>query len=330
MNLLVSAARVIHPSPMSGFKYGIRDCDVVDKVTLHSFRQKRAQWSSWLEDDPDHAIWNVVHALVWRDTTFAAISKLALDSPEGPLHTTLLGETIVNGHVIMQVMALRRLTDRRGGVISLPRLITDIKAHWHLLTRENFVCFDGLPYDYKAAAGKYWKDKKPGVAIWVETTGPMAYGTSERLHHHFDRLSGVLPSHRSRTDRLPKSLIERVGGWLTSSEANEIAKWSHTYLAHAGDSQDRQAIEHIQVTNDKITAAIRDLARVTEAVSCEILYMRGRTGALMPVAQYDVFERLELPIAPQSVRDAAADAWDTKSREWDDAVSDVRDTILKG
>jgi hypothetical protein len=312
---------------MNAYSYDIRDCDVVDRAALNSFRQKRAQWSNWLDDDPDHAIWNVVHTLVWRDTTFTALSKLALENPESPLHAPLLAETIVNGHVTMQVLALRRLTDRGSGVISLPTLIKDLKRHWHLLTRENFVCFDGLPYDHEAAAREYWADKEPGVAIWVETAGPKAYGTSGLLHAQFDRLAGIDAANRSRSDCLPRSLITKVEGWLLNSGAEEVAKWSHPYLAHAGNSQDREAIAHIQVTNDKITAAIRDVARVAEALSGEILYIGGRTGSLMPVAQYDVFERLERPIALQLQRDAAEDVWNTKSREWDAALSDVRDAL---
>jgi hypothetical protein len=145
------------------YSYDLRDCDVVDKTALHSFREKRTQWSNWLDDDPDHAIWDVVIGLVWRDTTFATISKLALENPEGPLNTTLLAETIVTGHVATQVLALRRLTDRGSNVISLHRLIRDFKQHRRLLTRENFVCFDGLPYDYQAVMSDVLAERGPGV-----------------------------------------------------------------------------------------------------------------------------------------------------------------------
>ena len=311
------------------YKYTLSDCRVVDKAALNSFRQKRAQWVNWLDDDPDHAIWTAISSLVWRDTTFAAISKLALDAPEGPLNATLIGETIVSGHVTMQVLALRRLTDRGTNVISLPRLITDLRRHWHLLTRENFVCFDGLPYDYAAVMREDWATRGPGVQ-WVDTSGPKAWGTSQLLHVHFDRLSGIQEANRSRNDVLPISLLAKVEGWLRNSGAEEIAKWSHRYLAHAGSSQDREAIAHIQVTNNKITAAIRDVARATEALSAEILYAGGRMNALMPVAQYNVFERLERPIALESQQHVVSDVWETKSNEWDAALSGVRDALFEG
>jgi len=69
---------------------------------------------------------------------------------------------------------------------------------------------------------------------------------------------------------------------------------------------------------------------VTEALSAEILGISGRLNALMPVAQYDVFERLEKPIASKLQRDAAADVWKKKSEEWDAALNDVRDALYGG
>jgi hypothetical protein len=150
------------------------------------------------------------------------------------------------------------------------------------------------------------------------------------LHAQFDRLSGIQARNRSRNDTLSNSLIKKVEGCLLNSGAEEIARWSHRYLAHAGSRQDREAIRHVQVTNNKITAAIRDVARVTEALSADILGISGRMNALMAVAQYDVFERLEKPVASELQRDAAAVVWDRKSDEWDAALSDVRDALCGG
>jgi hypothetical protein len=36
-----------------------------------------------------------------------------------------------------------------SGIISLRRLAKDLKRNFKLLTRENYVCYDGLPYDYR-------------------------------------------------------------------------------------------------------------------------------------------------------------------------------------
>jgi hypothetical protein len=34
--------------------------------------------------------------------------------------------------------------------LSLPRLVKDLERNRDLFTRENYICHDGLPYDYQA------------------------------------------------------------------------------------------------------------------------------------------------------------------------------------
>lgn len=38
----------------------------------------------------------------------------------------------------------------------------------------------------------------------------------------------------NREDRRPLALVDRIEGWLNNGGADELAKWSHAYLAHAG------------------------------------------------------------------------------------------------
>jgi hypothetical protein len=52
----------------------------------------------------------------------------------------------------------------------------------------------------------------------------------------------------------------------------------------------------LNVTASKITNAIKAMSRVTEAVSAYIRFDGGRSGSLMPVAQFNQFEKLDKPI----------------------------------
>jgi hypothetical protein len=45
------------------------------------------------------------------------------------------------------------------------------------------------------------------------------------------------------------------------------------------------------VTTNKIADTTKALARVTEAISAWILFAGGRTNSLMPVAQFNPFEK---------------------------------------
>ena len=57
----------------------------------------------------------------------------------------------------------------------------------------------------------------------------------------------------------------------------------------------RKRIADLMVTTNKVTDAIKALARVTEAISAWLLFAGGRTNSLMPVAQFNQFEKLDKP-----------------------------------
>jgi len=81
----------------------------------------------------------------------------------------------------------------------------------------------------------------------------------------------------------------------------------------------------IMVTANKITDAIKALARVTEAISAWLLFAGGRSNSLMPVAQFNPFEKLDTPIMRAGVRAGAeTDAY----RLWRQ-LSDERNRYLE-
>lgn len=282
--------------------YTLAQCDVPEerRAALQSYRDKRRLWLSWISTDEHHAIWTVLSSMVWTDVAFKTLTNFAVGDEGNALNNQLMVEALLNGHVATQVLAIRRLMDDgNSDIISLRRLIKDLKRNFTLFTRENYVCFDGLPYDYEAVrharfmehAGNWGKG-----GIWVPTSGPQGDGTSEMAHEQFDKLAGVDAAKRSREDRLPASLLATIEKWLDDSGADDLAKWSHAYLAHAGGPESRKRIVDLRVTTNKITDAIKALARVTEAISAWLLFAGGRSNSLMPVAQFNPFDKLDKPI----------------------------------
>ena len=147
-------------------------------------------------------------------------------------------------------------------------------------------------------------------------------------HEQFDRLAGINPGKRDRNDRLPKSLLGTIEGWLDGSGAEELADWSHAYLAHAGGPDRRKQIEEGLVTADKISEATRTLVRATEAVSAYVLFAGGRLNGLVPVAQFDQFEHLDQPAIQPAHKGNAAHSWDALSRERDTYAAGVEDDLI--
>jgi hypothetical protein len=309
------------------YQYAIGQCDVPPErhSALEAYRAKRRQWLEWLDTDEHHAIWTSVLALVWNDVSFRTLAQLAVDNPESCLGNTLVAEKLIDGHVATQILAIRRLVDNGRNVISLRSLIKDVRRNVKLFTRENYVCFDGLPYDYEAVRRTNRAGKVP---FWGATKGPDAWATSSMVHEHFDRLSGVNAANRSREDRLPVALVDAVEGWLDNSHADELAGWSHAFLAHAGSAKSREKIKQAIVNNNKITEAIRVIARVTEGISAEILYASGRLNSLMPTAQFDQLENLDKPVMRADQETRAYEMWDGLSAERDRFCEGVGEELI--
>jgi hypothetical protein len=212
------------------YRYPLADCDVPPerRAALEAYRAKRRQWLSWLDTDEHHAIWSAISAMVWTDVAFRTLTQLAIDYEETCLSNTLMAEQIINGHVATQVLTIRRLVDNSGtDVISLRRLIKDVRRNWKLFTRENYICHDGLPYDYQAVMQNEMATRAGTGVFWGATTGPDSYGSSSMAHELFDRLSGIQPDNRSREDRLPIALLDTIERWLDISGADALAGWSH-------------------------------------------------------------------------------------------------------
>jgi hypothetical protein len=315
------------------YQYSLAQCDVPieRRSQLESYRSHRRRWISWLDTDEHHAIWTTLSQMVWTDVSFWTFRELAegheKTGEKTCLHNPLIVEQIVYGHVARQVLAIRRLMDKTSGVISLRRLITDLRSNWALFTRENYVCHDGLPYDYEAVTLKEFKERAGKGAFWAATTGPGAHGTSRMAHEQFDRLAGNDPAKRTREDRLPRSLLETIEGWLEGSGAEVLAAYSHDYLAHAGGPNRRKQITDGLVAADKISEAIRTLVRATEAVSAYVLYAGGRLNGLVPVAQFDQFEHLDQP-AVQRRRNHPGAFWDRFSEERDAYAAGVEEALI--
>lgn len=312
---------------MSGYKFSVTDCDVLDKERLAKFREKRNQWINWLDDDKHHAIWQVLTDMVWNEVAFKTLGQIADAENESALNNPLISEAVVRGHVAIQVLAIRRLTDTTKGVLSLSKLLQDIRSNLRLITRENYVAFDGLPYDYSVVEEEHYRTRGTGV-MWLDTTGPKAFSTACMAHEAFDRMSSISPDRRSRDDRLPTKLIDTIERWVTECGAKDIASWSHNHLAHAGSLASRQAIADYSISGAKIGAAIKGLARAAEALSAYILYSSGRMNALMPTPQFDQFELLENAVLSSASRADPTMVWETLTREYDGSLGEVETDLI--
>jgi hypothetical protein len=269
--------------------------------------------------------------MVWRDVVFRTIADVANSDPQSALHNPLLTEALLSGYFSTQVLAIRRLMENTSKpVISLTGLLKELRRSLKLMTRENVVCYDGLPYDSRAAQERVMMAQlRQGAGFyWGARTGRDAGMPAEQAHRKFDRLIGIQSQNRRREDRLPARIIDTLEQWLADSGADEIVKWSHTLLAHAvgSTSPTRSAIAAAAPTADKITHCINVFVRVAEAVTNSILNQSGR-GMLVPMPQFNPFEKLTNPCWPAGDRATLDGYWDQHAKVRNDYLEGIEEAL---
>jgi hypothetical protein len=267
----------------------ICECDVQDKEVLAIFRAKRVNWNNWLFED-SLSISNQISHMLWKDAifrTFNEARRLTINRESeslgfnGPL-LHLLDE----GFLVLQVMAIRRLTDRnfydpKKGVLSVSRLIDDMSANIDIFTRENYVSHDGSKYEGLS-------HEKNRIDKWMQW---------KKKHENFDKLSNVSPQNRSRTDRVNKSIFIKLNKELKICE--NLRTYTNKFIAHASDPIGRLKLTENQkkVTLDKLEQCYKAIIRVSSFIGVIVLY--EHTLGRVPTPQYDHLENIEKPMVSQ-------------------------------
>src|SRR5580704_4282273 len=177
----------------------VQDCDVQNRASLVEYRAKRDEWLRWYEvrKNEPNTIQQQIFSMIFIDLAYRTLTepRRATDpNLKIAARNSMLAHLLDQGYVASQVLAIRRLLDKRRRVISVRRLLDDIDENRHLLTREVYVCYDGLPYDPEA-----WRalPRTPEMNIWgIEAPGLGKYLGARFRHEAFDRLSNILPLHR--------------------------------------------------------------------------------------------------------------------------------------
>ena len=307
------------------YKYPVEECDVEDKDRLHQFRKMRTKWIEWLRGHDIHSIRPQINKLLWDDVLFRTVNDLRRLAIENPNEDVGFNEAVLSlfdaGFVATQATAIRRLTERpmatsrnkNRGVISLGRLITDIKNHHHLLTREFYVSHDGCPYDPKPIKDEWLRTKSTKMSSMGITTealpyfGPSSWGNSEEANNCFDILSGLGPANRSRDDLIESHWFD----WLFSelSVCDDIRKYTDKFLAHAAEPHSRKELTHEQigVTLKQLRLCQKAIFETARFLHGPLLWV-GESTAL-PIPTYNQLENLDKRWVSQDGNEAAETAW---------------------
>jgi hypothetical protein len=336
--LILLMVTVVWTTNAMTYEYLPEDCDVADRERLVAYRAKRSEWLRLLDDDPQHSISKQLSAMQWNDVAYRCFNearRFASAAQPTSAVAPMLGEFLDVGYVATQVLAISKLLERNPkdpnkSVISLRRVVEDLAEHRQLLTREMFICHDGLPYDPAPARERFYTAlaSQPGSkAAWVATREPEGWGTVELMHTTFDRLSGVTSAQRSRDDLIRTDIFDALELGLKQPVFTTLLQLRHKLIAHAADSNNRPNSLQQATLNDLLSAH-RILVKTAHTIGATLLFESGAGG--LPTPQFDQFEHLQHPfINPNNLEDLEK-SWNDQSKIRDEWLRQADAELLAG
>ncbi len=301
------------------YKFPIEECDVENKDSLQDLRNKMEEWENWLYKDDVSSIWHQIDRMLHNHAAFKFINegrRLFIEAEMKNLSANnyLLNNVINDGYIATQTMAIRRLIEKKQNKddrqpISIKRLVSDIKSHRNLLTRENYVAFDGLPYDYESARYRFYEQEQifqDGKVACVPQNGPLACDKSEELHENFDQLAGITAENRNRKDKINQGVFSKIDKYLNKQAFADISHFADKMIAHAADQISRETIpnKELEVTLRKLETCHKILCQISKSITFQLL---PQIDAMVPMVDDadDIFEHLDQPWLNSSLLESA-------------------------
>lgn len=311
---------------MHTYKYPIEICDVpvVRRKALVEYRNFRIKCLDYIRSEADTSVFTQLSRLAWYTAVFKTLNNArAIESARavnGPMW-----DLVVTGYATIVTLGVRRLVDDDRRVDSVRNVLTQLKKRPELLRRENYVCFDGVPYDGSEACSRHFSR----LAVTAACTSASLeekdsierdseWGMAEILHKAFDRLAGH-PIKRSRNDSVSASLIDLMISRIDSPAIKRVCHLADRKFAHA---ERIKAQDPLPVTTlDDIDESLETLFRVTNFLSSSI-FQDAHFVRVVPVPQYNVLGGLDEPWISKALLPELRRQWDQTCSRMDDWATD--------
>jgi len=310
-----------------GYKYPVDECSVpvVRRRGLEAYRSFRWDCLERLQGDADTSVLNQVLGLTWHTAVFRTLNEARRIEHDRSVNGAMW-ELITVGYANLVCLGVRRLVDRHTDTDSVWNVVTRVERRPELLTRENYVCHDGLPFDFEAVERKHIASYVPGSgARWLATEGPEAFESSRLRHEAFDGLCGY-PSRRRPLDKVETSIFSALRTQLEHPTIEKVCRMVDRTIAHAERLAQGAAAVPVATYND-IDEALGIIARVAQFLSWNLLG-EGGFGSIVATPQFDVLASLEEPWCKADTIPALQEHWYAVSKNMDDWVSTTEARLL--
>ena len=297
-------------------------------------KAKLEEWRRWMNAKDPHSITYQIYQMIWDDAVYRVINECRRLSPTAEEDGVQLNGTIHRFidkcYFRLQPLAIRRLVERNPRredrhIISLRRLLDDIRAQAHLVTRKAFFEAEGLAYDYAAAkeaaerdAQRWFEEAtaRGGNAYWPDPELENAWERPRDLHADFDRFSKTNPDARSESDALDPCLIDALCQRLKVCDG--VQQYVNKRVAHAADPANRDQVseEAKNLCIARIEECHKAICGVASFVSVYLL--RGAQLSPLPIPQFDQLAYIEKPWVRKEDVAHLANLWNDFERETHD------------
>jgi hypothetical protein len=223
----------------------------------------------------ENSLQTIVESLAWNDSIYRTFNQglgLSQSKDRAQQLPVSLIEYIHHAHTAYVAISLRKLYDEKKkgsrAVNSLRTVTKRIVDNAHLFTRENFVTFDGIPYDEED--GVDWKTK----------------AVVQGRHMQFDALCQIGAGERRRkTDRLDPTIPNML--YIRTALSPKIEIYANKFLAHSSSISNRpdEQLTLQGMTLGRFQAQYRNIIWSTQQIAkflCEAFL------SLVPTPQFDV------------------------------------------
>lgn len=278
---------------------------------LH-FIQVRKKLFDCMYEDSANGLQNIVESIAWNDSIYRTFNEglrlVQSELKKKRLPNSLI-EYIHHAHIAYVIISLRKLYDDkkegRRAVNSLRTVTQRIVDNAHLFTRENFVTFDGLPYNSQDA--RDWR-----IEAMVENR-----------HFQFDSFSGVKKmSSRRNTDRLDVKIPEYLH--LHTRLRTEIESFANKFLAHSSSLKNRpnELLTFQNLSLLRIQAQCKNVIWCTQQVA---RFLSAPFLSVVPTPQFDVLMNWENGLFDDNIKKKLSNYWEVRMRWWQKWTDYYRD-----
>gem|GEM_PF-2000287 len=278
------------------YKYAIEECDINESKqdALRSYRRIRQNCLEHIRGPSTYPIYRQLSKLAWHTAVFQTLNEARRLEPDAPVNGPAW-ELLREGYASLMALGIRRLLDKDRRRISLAWVVEKLEKNSYLMTREFYVCHDGLPYDYETSRARYYEAMSADERLetcFHPTAGQDGWGMSEAMHEEFDKLCGH-PSRRSRDDKINKSVFTSMKELLSHESIATVERMASKVIAHAVIIKPGEE-GIVMPTYQDVSTALETLVGLANFV-CTGIFFDVQLGSVVPIYSGDPVEALDMP-----------------------------------